>query len=189
MRPNRTTLICARCGTPFLVKSNRVTTARYCSNACRGPHQTTPADFWANVDRTGDCWLWMKACRTSGYGVARYRGRQYGAHRIAYELTHGPIPAGLFVCHKCDRPRCCRPDHLFLGTCADNVADKMAKGRHRPPRGEQCGMAKLTAEQVRAIRARRADGGVTLVQLAQEYGVNARTISKIVRGERWAHID
>jgi len=91
--------------------------------------------FWAKVDRTDDCWLWT-ACRTThGYGQFRpERSRGAQAHRVAWELTNGPIPAGMLVLHRCDNPPCVNPAHLFLGTQSDNMRDMYAKGRGRPRR-------------------------------------------------------
>jgi hypothetical protein len=100
-------------------------------------------------------------------------------------LVHGPIPDGLFVCHKCDTPACVNAEtHLFLGTHQENMADMVAKGRQA--RGERGGQAKLEAEQVLAIRERYAAGETSKPSLGREYGVHSTTIGKIVRGESWS---
>lgn len=81
--------------------------------------------FWSKVDKTGECWVWVAGRFVTGYGAYRNQG----AHRVSWGLMNGPIPAGLFVLHRCDNPPCVRPDHLFLGTHTDNMHDKVAKGR------------------------------------------------------------
>lgn len=86
--------------------------------------------LWARVDKTGDCWVWQGARTPWGYGVI-YTGKGNArTHRVAFELTNGPIPPGLIVMHTCDNPPCCRPDHLKLGTHRDNTLDMVAKARH-----------------------------------------------------------
>lgn len=93
--------------------------------------------FWPKVDVSGDCWVWT-ACRDSrGYGRMSYPGRgSERAHRIAWELAYGDVPTGMCVLHHCDNPRCVRPEHLFLGDRDANNKDKVAKGRHRVPIGD-----------------------------------------------------
>lgn len=97
--------------------------------------KTTASErFWAKVDKTGSCWLWTGAVDRDGYGsfTAFFDGQKkfLRAHRFAYQLCKGEIAHGLFVCHSCDVPLCVNPDHLWLGTPADNVSDMLAKKRH-----------------------------------------------------------
>lgn len=126
------------------------------------------------------------------------KSRSFRAHRFAWEITRGPIPDGLHVLHRCDNPPCCNPDHLFLGTHIDNVADMVAKGRgakgersgarlhpERVARGERNGTAKLTAAQVAEIRATPRKVG-SQHALALRFGVSDATISMIVNGKAWA---
>jgi hypothetical protein len=152
--------------------------------------------FWRKVDRTGACWIWRGVVSPKGYGKfgtwdgTKTRVRQ--AHRVAWELTHGPIPAGLSVCHNCptgDNPGCINPSHLWLGTTAENQADMAAKGRARAPRGSAAWCAKLTEQDVRTIRARHAEGRTSCVQIAATYGVDPHTIGMIVRRLTWRHLD
>lgn len=146
--------------------------------------------FWSKVDAGEGCWEWKASRDALGYGFFRVTTRESmkKAHRVAWELTNGPIPDGLVVCHRCDNPPCVRPDHLFLGSLSDNTQDSIAKGRWNvtPTHyGETSPLSKLTAEQVDAIRHRYATGGIRQRELAEEYGVQQSTISKIVRGVRW----
>ena len=153
----------------------------------------TPSDvsrFWVKVDKTGPCWLWLASTRSYGYGQfwTKAYGRMVEAHRIAWELMRGPIPAGMFVCHNCpggDNPRCVNPDHLFLDTQAGNNTDMVSKGRSS--RGEHRHWARLTEPQVRQIRELRASGR-TQPGLAREFGVSRAAIGLIVQRKRWKHV-
>jgi hypothetical protein len=107
------------------------------------------------------------------------------AHRVAWELTHGPAAPELFVCHKCDNPPCCNPAHLFLGSPADNVVDMVRKGRNNALRGEQHKRAKLCRADVAEIRALYATGQYTQRQLGDAFGVSNGQVSSVVRGEAW----
>ena len=164
--------------------------------------QINAARFWGRIDRTAECWVWRGGHFSDGYGRVRVGGRDLKTHRIAWELTNGPIQDGLFVCHHCDNRGCCNPAHLFLGTAADNMHDRDAKGRSATgcrngsrlhpesrPRGENMKTAKLTSGDVIRIRATYANGGITYKQLGQEYGVSATEIMRVVRGEYWRHIE
>jgi hypothetical protein len=123
------------------------------------------------------CRLWCGSLDAKGYGGLAYQGRRLRAHRASYEANHGPIPAGMDVCHKCDVRSCIEDTHLFLGTNLDNVLDKVAKGRGRNG-------AKLQAKDIPAIRADRR----TLKVIAQEYGVGISQLSRIKNGESWSHV-
>lgn len=105
---------------------------------------------------------------------------------MAWEMAHGPIPAGMHVCHKCDNPPCVNPAHLFLGTEADNAHDRDRKGRQVAPRGEEHGCARLNESDVREIRALR--GSLTQVEIGRRYGIRQTTVSEIQRGNLWSHV-
>lgn len=146
------------------------------------------AIFWTKVDRKEPdaCWLWKASFSDTGYGNARIYKRAMGAHRAAWILTHGEIPNGLCVLHKCDVRACCNPSHFFLGTKKDNLSDMAAKGRSA--RGEKQHCSVLTADQVRIIRGRHASGE-PMSRIAAEYGVVPATVSDAVKRITWAHID
>ncbi len=145
--------------------------------------------FWEKVRISDGCWLWSGSL-SSGYGALLGReGKLVRAHRSAWEFAHGPIPKGMCVCHQCDTPACVRADHMFLGTMRDNLRDCAAKGRVGTKSGEACNLAKLTNRSVRAIRAKHALRGMTIGAISREYGVHHKTISWIVRGRTWKHID
>lgn len=140
--------------------------------------------FWQRIakpDTQDGCWIWTGGKTTAGYGIwSRGRGRHRPyAHRVAWELANGPIADGMNVLHRCDNPSCVRPDHLFIGTDADNVADKVAKGRHL--RGEDCPWTQPTDEQVAEIRNLYASGGIRQRDIARRYGVDPSHVSNIVR--------
>lgn len=160
--------------------------------------------FWAKVDKNGpvpahnpdlgSCWVWTGARLPNGYGsfgnIAR--GGSILAHRTSWEIEHGR-EADLFVLHHCDNRACVRPGHLYEGTKKDNSRDMLARGRckaigHHWLDGEKSPYAKLTTEQVLAIRERYAHGELQRV-LAAEYGVRIQAISRIIRRERWAWLN
>lgn len=157
--------------------------------------------FWRKVNKNGPvpphvaglgpCWVWTVDLKVLVYPVIRRDGPGapgVRAHRLSWEIHRGAIPDGLSVLHKCDNPRCVNPDHLFLGTDADNSADKVAKGRQRAPRGEEMPNAKLTADKVREIRRRYASGGISAAKLGREYGIPAASVFDVIRRRRWAHV-
>ena len=159
--------------------------------------------FWTRVSQPEEgCWEWSGCLSNKGYGRVRVRRVEVPAHRLAYELSIGPVSKDLCVLHACDNRRCCRPDHLFLGTILDNNRDMWAKGRARPgratgdrsgsrrhpesrPRGEGHPHAKLTWELVREIRRKWVAREATQTSMARDHGVRQCTISEIVRGLIW----
>ena len=167
-----------------------------------GSALTVTERFWAKVDQSGECWVWTGAKRSKGYGAFAYikngdviHGR---AHRYSYELHTGPIPAGLFVLHRCDNPACVRPDHLFLGTNQDNVTDMMRKGRHvaggtyapgQYQRGEDHHNARLTPELVTNIRREYEQGGTSFSRIATKYGIAIGHAFRIVRRRAWREVE
>lgn len=139
----------------------------------------------------GDCLIWQASLRAGRYGGIKHNGKTLGAHRVSYELHHGPIPAGAVVMHRCDNPLCVRPEHLRLGTQAENVKDMFAKGRANKARGEASGRAKLTADQVQEIRVRYEPRkyGKGAHALAREFGVSKPVIFAIIKRETWKHVE
>lgn len=139
------------------------------------------------------CWVWTgaKVGLSFNYGKFWYKGAYDKAHRAAYKMFVGDIPKGLWVLHKCDTPECVNPNHLFLGTRIDNVADMLRKGRggqHKnPPRGARRKDSKLTESSVLDIRKRCASGE-SQGSVAKLYNVQQSTVFKIVHRQRWAHI-
>ena len=150
--------------------------------------------FWAKVDKTGECWEWTASLSTDGYGQLAINGRMFSAHRLSYMMNH-PLTIDLleghreiFVCHRCDNPKCVNPAHLFLGSGADNAKDREAKGRGNQQKGEKHGNSKLTETQVREIRIKYATGGINQRQLALEYGISRQNIGDIINRKYWKHI-
>lgn len=167
----------------------------------------------ANLDTSGECWVWTGPKLPAGYGHFSWNGRIYYAHRAMMELLIGEIPGELFVLHDCpggDNPSCCNPRHLWLGTAKNNTDDMVRKGRHgakqhpesRPrgdahwtrtvPRNRICGEnntnAHLTWAKVAEIRARFAAGGISKVALGHAYGVSDALIGGIIRGTSWGTV-
>lgn len=129
-----------------------------------------------------ECWVWRRSVDVYGYGVLRRGDKTLKAHRVAWEAFNGPIPPGMCVCHHCDNPPCVNPEHLFLGTQADNIRDRDAKGRQADHRGEKHGQAKLTWVEVGIIRSLR---GFSMRQLASIFGVAHSQIFGIIHNKRW----
>jgi hypothetical protein len=179
--------VCENCGSFFAYLGGGQVAwgkRRFCTVACSQRIKAVPvADALKKytVDDQG-CWNWTAARPDGRYGIiATFQGGNRYAHRVSYEHHKGPIPKGIFVCHSCDNPACINPDHLFLGTPAENTADALRKGRMA--RGERSN-SKLTEHQVRAIRESRA----RLVDLANRYGVTISAICHIKSRKNWKHV-
>lgn len=127
----------------------------------------------------GGCLNWDGPVTSKGYGLGmKADGKYVRAHRLAYRLHVGAIPAGAHVLHHCDNRRCCEPTHLYLGSNEENIVDKMVRDRSGK---------KLCREQVARIKARLA-AGESRRSLASAFGVNPSNITRIATGERWAHV-
>ncbi len=132
------------------------------------------------------CWLWTGAL-VWGYGQLYFEGRPQKAHRVAWTLIRGDIPASLYVLHKCDVTACVNPDHLFLGDAYDNHRDMTLKGRARVGTGSRHGNARLTEARVQAIRLLLADG-IAVGPIATCLGVSMQTIMAVRDGRSWRHV-
>ncbi len=135
-----------------------------------------------------DCWVWLGAKQPTGYGLLWVSNtKKYEkTHRLSYKFFHGKIPDGICVCHKCDNPSCINPEHLFLGTHADNASDKISKGRQKI--GSQHGRAILKENQILKIRETYKGEYGQLSELAKKYHVTPQSISAIVNRKNWRHI-
>jgi len=143
------------------------------------------ANFWAKVDKeshVGGCWVWQGAKFSKGYGAIQLGvGNTARTHRVSYVLHNGPFDDDLVVCHKCDNPACVNPLHLFLGTEADNAADRKNKGRSARQYGGKNGQSKLTDNIVVSIY----QDPRTNRDIAAEYGVASSLVSQIRHRKIW----
>lgn len=143
-------------------------------------------DFWKRIEKTDACWNWVGEKDGGGYGRTRWEGKCHKAHRIAWRLLRGKIPAGLFVLHHCDNRSCCNPEHLYLGTQADNMRDMVERKRRKGIGcGEKNGRSKLTQEQAEAICLLYAAGQMSQQKIANQFGVSQFAVSAIVRNKRY----
>jgi hypothetical protein len=198
-RVAKTRFDCTHCGIEFTRTYDqthaRQARAQYCSSECFGAQQRQKAEarrearFWSKIDRRGadECWPYMGYRTLLGYGHFQWgAGVVKPAHRAAYELHHGVEAGDKFVCHSCDNPPCCNPRHLWLGTAAENNADRDAKGRTRSStrRGEAANHAKLTAEQALEVFFSSEPAAA----LASRFGISKTAVRYIQIGRNWAHV-
>ena len=169
--------VCAYCGGPF-------------RGAGRSPFCSTPCRLWGRVVRRSpdECWPWSGRKHSFGYGMISVNQHLMTSSRLAWILTNGTIATEMQVCHRCDNPPCCNPAHLFLGTRPENNRDCAQKGR--TAHGEGHGIAKLTDDAVRTIRAELLPGDKRCGYnaLARRFGVCFATIKQAARNETWRHV-
>lgn len=151
--------------------------------------------FWEKVDKTKECWEWISALSTEGYGsfsaTSIGLSRSAQAHRVSWILANGALPKELYVLHRCDNRRCVNPAHLFLGSHSDNMVDKVSKNRQSKGlahsatcRGELVGNSKLTESIVRSIRADPRPQTV----IAADYGITQSLVSYVKNRKIWRHL-
>ena len=173
--------------------------------------KTAEERFWEKVDKNGptsphmdtQCWLWLGSHnKKTGHGFFNWNGRAGNVHRYAWELRNNmSIPYGMQVNHECDNGRCVNSAHLYLGTQADNMADKVARGRqakgdthisrtmpHRVPRGERHGNTKLNTQMVLNMRREYAAGELSQNQLAEKYSIRQSSVWAILHRKTWSHV-
>ena len=228
MHPQCTTssVTCLHCNLPFHVMPSMIANGggKFCSQKCYHAHRKgSLADrFWGKVQLPTDtnlCWEWRASTDTNGYGQINAGGpggKPLRAHRVSWELAHGPIPEGLCVLHRCDNPLRVNPQHLWLGTQTDNLLDCKAKGRlatgdrsgirthpesvrrgdasfprqhpERMAHGSAHVRAKLIEDAVCKIKRRHREEHVTMKDLAIEYSIDRSCISRIISGLAWKHV-
>lgn len=151
--------------------------------------------FWEKVQKTDTCWIWTGGTFKFGHGRFWVKALNNGhyTHRIAFFLKYGHLPKPpQCILHNCpggDNPRCVNPDHLWIGTRADNNQDKASKGRAWSHQGEDNKCAILTEKQVLEIKEKYATGAFTQTELGKLYGVSQSNVYLIVSGKNWAHLN
>ena len=162
----------------------------------KGPYQGRTRDqqiedFINHIDRSAGsngCWVWKRGTTFGGYGCLNFNRKTTRTHRLMWILTTGPIPPDVELCHTCDNPPCCNPNHLFPGTHLENMQDMHKKNRNRQPKGERNAWAKLTAAKVTLMRELYASGRFSFRSLAKEFGVSKTQARYIVHRRKWKHV-
>lgn len=177
--------------TPQTTKVVEIDGERYAVNSLSSPKLR----FWSNVDKNGPehptlgrCWLWTASKNRRGYGKFVVRKKSCPAHRYSWILHIGNIPLGLCVLHRCDNPSCVNPDHLFIGTDVDNIADRDSKGRQC--KGEDTNTSKLSEDDVRWVRQHHVIGDKEFGTrgMARKLGVTPLVVRSILQGKSWKHV-
>jgi hypothetical protein len=146
-----------------------------------------PEKLWEKikVKSKDECWEWVGSLYPGGYGIIKINCKNYRTHRLAYELTYGPILNNLHVLHKCDNKKCCNPNHLFLGTHKDNMKDRDLKGRNGDIKGMKNPNHKLTIEQIYEIKRLYNSKKYTQRELGKLFGTHYNNIWKIINNKSW----
>lgn len=173
------------CGNNLIVRAiylrnNHSKSCGYCTGSTSMERFIT----YTSKDESG-CWLWTGTKNAGGYGMMSHQGRQSVSSRVSWELHHGEIPKGMFVCHTCDVRHCVNPDHLWLGNNQDNMTDMSEKQRNH--RGEAHFRAKLTSESVIEIRKLHKQG-LSPGEIAPFFNVVPQTIAAVLNGITWRHV-
>lgn len=177
--------VCQQCGRSFVAAKDVVKRgdARFCTRRCMYDSWTRPTvNFWKHVRKGGSCWEWTGYRMDKGYGIAWDGKKRWLAHRYSYTMVHGD-PGDKLICHKCDNPRCVRPDHLFIGTQADNMKDAATKDR--VAHGDRHSKAKLTSKSAATIVS-AVLSGTPQRQVAFRHGVSPATVCLIMQGKIWS---
>lgn len=207
---------CEMCAKKYFLSERRAAINRFCSRKCHttwmgknfgfiGKHGRVSGSFDDKylVNKETGCHEWIAAKNKNGYGLTAYKGKSIQAHRLAWTIKFGEIPSGMFVCHKCDNPSCCNPDHLFIGSAYDNCQDMISKGRafyqkqsvirgfentkrsRTNPDGSS--NSKLKIKDVIQIKKRLLEGEPHS-SIAKSYAVSKSTITSINTGNRWSFV-
>ena len=171
------------CGSEFVIVASSLGISKTCGRCNR--IKPLAERFWRNVEKSETCWRYVGNISPQGYGRIGQGATSILAHRLSWELAHGPIANDLCVLHKCDNPKCVNPSHLFLGTRPENQRDMAEK--QRSCHGEQNHCAKLTAAMVLDVR-RRYDSGERLQDIANDAHITYKMVWNIGRRRNWRHI-
>lgn len=145
--------------------------------------------FWSKIRfAPNGCWEWVGYRVTGGYGTIRIDRKPILTHRLMLQHLGMTLTSGIQVCHKCDFPPCCNPQHLFLGTAKDNAQDMLAKGRGNKPRGEANGTCRYSQAQVAEVKRLHAEGK-RVVDIVRATGVSRYQVYSITSGRTWAHVE
>lgn len=156
------------------------------------PKTEDVARFLDKMQITDSCWIWIGARSSAGYGHFYFYDKVVLAHRFSYELFVGPIEPGKLILHRegCGNPICINPFHLYMGTDADNAQDRVRWGNHISCCGEKNNSAKLSERDVLAIRSAHKSGEyISISAMADEFGVTRASISNVIRGVTWKHLE